>query len=81
MSMILKYAEFGDNYLDLRTVGSANAERFCVDTGQHSSASEMSEEDKLHVSIGEWPVSWTGGYREDIHPTIWGHRAIAIMVY
>ena len=74
-------SEFGDNYLDLRTVGSANAERLCVETGQHSSASEMSQEDKLHVSMGEWPVSWTGSYQGDIHPTVWGHRAIAIMVY
>jgi len=72
---------FGNNYLDLRTVGSANASRLCVETGQHTSASEMSELDRQHVALGEWPVSWTGSYRGDIHPTVWGHRAIAIMVY
>lgn len=64
---------FGDNYLDLRTVGWQNAETISAQMGDSLTANEYED-----ISNKKWPSSWGG---LDIHPSAKGAKAHAIMIY
>ena len=68
--------KFGDQYLDLKTIGAQNAERISKSVG-----SGFTEEDKTLSESGNWPSSWQTDYRSNVHPNVYGSRAIAFMVY
>lgn len=64
---------FGDNYLDLRTVGWQNAETIAAQMGEG-----LTPQDYENISNKIWPSSWGG---LDIHPSAKGAKAHAIMIY
>ena len=68
--------KFGDQYLDLKTIGAQNAERVSKAVG-----CGFTEEDKELSGKGNWPSSWQTDYRSNVHPNVYGSRAIAFMVY
>ncbi len=73
-------AEFGNNFLDMRTVGNANAARLLVESGALPAGSTLSDADKTAIADGDWPASLSSDYKTNVHPNTYGSRVIAILV-
>ena len=67
---------FGDQYLDLKTFGSQNAERISKAIG-----CPFTEEDRELSGNGYWTSSWQTEYSSNVHPNENGSKALAFMVY
>ena len=67
---------FGDQYLDLKTIGSQNAERISKAIG-----CPFTEEDKKLSDEGNWTSTWLYAYASNVHPNANGSKALAFMVY
>ena len=73
-------AEFGNNFLDMRTVGNANAARLLVESGAMPAGSTLSAADQTAIADGDWPASLSSDYKTNVHPNTYGSRVIAILV-
>lgn len=73
-------SRFGDNFLDLRTVGNENAQRLLLQTGVIYDPASISEADRKAISDGDWPASFSADYLTNVHPNSYGIKALAIMV-
>ena len=73
-------AEFGSNFLDMRTVGNANAARLLVESGAVPAGATLSEKDQTAIADGDWPASLSSDYKTNVHPNMYGSRVIAILV-
>ena len=73
-------AEFGDNFLDMRTVGNANAARLLVESGALPAGASIPEKDRTAIADGDWPASLSSDYKTNVHPNTYGSRVIAILV-
>lgn len=67
---------FGEQYLDLKTFGSQNAERISKAIG-----CPFTEEDRELSGNGYWTSSWQTEYSSNVHPNANGSKALAFMVY
>lgn len=67
---------FGNQYLDLKTFGSQNAERISKAIG-----CPFTEKDKELSDNGYWTSSWQTEYSSNVHPNANGSKALAFMVY
>ena len=72
--------EFGNNFLDMRTVGNANAARLLVESGVLTEGAPISEQDQTAIADGDWPASFSTDYKTNVHPNTYGSRVIAILV-
>ena len=74
-------AAFGANYLDLKTVGLANAYRLLVETGKYIPGQALTDADKTALDAGYWPQSFAqSSIYSDVHFNTYGYNAMAILV-
>lgn len=66
---------FGNKYLDLKSVGARDADYIFKELGI-----SKTDKDVELIAGTNWPSSWQTNYINNVHPNVYGSKAIAIMI-